>query len=211
VRKRAEHHRGQTTDTTANALRESTLSLSATPTITEAGGVLVYTATLTQAPLTDLTITLSNGSVIVIPPAHHRHRQRALAPNDTVYNDPTQIDVTVTGTTGGNGITVTRRPPGHDPGHRHHRHHHRHPDRWQQRHRRRQITYTATLTNPARRRSPSPCPTARPSPSKPARPRAPSTPTAPNDVYNNGSTVSTTITGATGGNSRTWCRTRRQP
>jgi surface adhesion protein len=35
---------GQTTDTTANALRESTLSLSATPTITEAGGVLVYTA-----------------------------------------------------------------------------------------------------------------------------------------------------------------------
>ncbi|HJR30825.1 MAG TPA: retention module-containing protein, partial [Pseudomonas sp.] len=101
---------GQTTDTNANALRESTLSLSATPSITEAGGVLVYTATLTQAPLTDLTITLSNGAVIVIPAGSTTGTVNVpLAPNDTVYNDPTQIDVTVTGTTGGNGITVT--PP----------------------------------------------------------------------------------------------------
>ena len=101
---------GQNTDTTANALRESTLSLSATPSITEAGGVLVYTATLTQAPLTDLTITLSNGAVIVIPAGSTTGTANVpLAPNDTVYNDPTQIDVTVTGTTGGSGITVT--PP----------------------------------------------------------------------------------------------------
>ena len=69
---------GQTADTSANVQRESTLTLSATPTITEAGGVLVYTATLTQAPLTDLTITLSNGSVIVIAGRpDHRHRQRS--------------------------------------------------------------------------------------------------------------------------------------
>lgn len=54
-------------NTNANTPSESALSLSATPTITEAGGVLVYTATLTQAPLTDLTVTLSNGAVIVIP------------------------------------------------------------------------------------------------------------------------------------------------
>jgi hypothetical protein len=121
---------GQTTDTTTNALRESTLSLSATPTITEAGGVLVYTATLTQAPLTDLTITLSNGAVIVIPAGSTTGTVNVpLAPNDTPYNDPSQIDVTVTGTTGGNGITVTPpTTPGHDAGHRHHRHHHRHPD-----------------------------------------------------------------------------------
>ncbi|MCX2543266.1 retention module-containing protein [Pseudomonas sp. COW5] len=99
---------GQTTDTTTNALRDSTLSLSATPTITEAGGVLVYTATLTQAPLTDLTVTLSNGAVIVIPAGSTTGTVNVpLAPNDTVYNDPTQINVTVTGTTGGNGITVT--------------------------------------------------------------------------------------------------------
>ncbi|KAA8739517.1 LapA family giant adhesin [Pseudomonas koreensis] len=194
---------GQTTDTTTNALRESTLSLSATPTITEAGGVLVYTATLTQAPLTDLTITLSNGSVIVIPAGSTTGTVNVpLAPNDTVYNDPTQIDVTVTGTTGGNGITVT--PPttpattqvtdtidtttvtltaGNsvtEGG---------------------QITYTATLTNPAQ----TPVTVTLSNGSTITIEAGQTTgtvnvPTAPNDVYNNGSTVSTTITGATGGN-----------
>ncbi|MEN5045296.1 LapA family giant adhesin [Pseudomonas koreensis] len=194
---------GQTTDTTTNALRESTLSLSATPTITEAGGVLVYTATLTQAPLTDLTITLSNGSVIVITAGSTTGTVNVpLAPNDTVYNDPTQIDVTVTGTTGGNGITVT--PPttpattqvtdtidtttvtltaGNsvtEGG---------------------QITYTATLTNPAQ----TPVTVTLSNGSTITIEAGQTTgtvnvPTAPNDVYNNGSTVSTTITGATGGN-----------
>ncbi|MCO7626595.1 LapA family giant adhesin [Pseudomonas fluorescens] len=194
---------GQTTDTTTNALRESTLSLSATPTITEAGGVLVYTATLTQAPLTDLTITLSNGSVIVIPAGSTTGTVNVpLAPNDTVYNDPTQIDVTVTGTTGGNGITVT--PPttpattqvtdtidtttvtltaGNsviEGG---------------------QITYTATLTNPAQ----TPVTVTLSNGSTITIEAGQTTgtvnvPTPPNDVYNNGSTVSTTITGATGGN-----------
>ncbi|MGP6420879.1 LapA family giant adhesin [Pseudomonas putida] len=193
----------QTTDTTTNALRESTLSLSATPTITEAGGVLVYTATLTQAPLTDLTITLSNGSVIVIPAGSTTGTVNVpLAPNDTVYNDPTQINVTVTGTTGGNGITVT--PPttpattqvtdtidtttvtltaGNsvtEGG---------------------QITYTATLTNPAQ----TPVTVTLSNGSTITIEAGQTTgtvnvPTAPNDVYNNGSTVSTTITGATGGN-----------
>ncbi|WP_346833779.1 LapA family giant adhesin [Pseudomonas koreensis] len=194
---------GQTSDTTTNALRESTLSLSATPTITEAGGVLVYTATLTQAPLTDLTITLSNGSVIVIPAGSTTGTVNVpLAPNDTVYNDPTQINVTVTGTTGGNGITVT--PPttpattqvtdtidtttvtltaGNsvtEGG---------------------QITYTATLTNPAQ----TPVTVTLSNGSTITIEAGQTTgtvnvPTAPNDVYNNGSTVSTTITGATGGN-----------
>ncbi|WP_426232645.1 LapA family giant adhesin [Pseudomonas sp. TWP3-2] len=192
---------GQTTDTTTNAVRESTLSLSATPTITEAGGVLVYTATLTQAPLTDLTITLSNGAVIVIPAGSTTGTVNVpLAPNDTVYNDPTQIDVTVTGTTGGNGITVT--PPttpavtqvtdttdtttvtltaGNsvtEGG---------------------QITYTATLTNPAQ--TPVTVTLSNGSTITIGAGQTTGTvnvPTPANDVYNNGSTVSTTITGATG-------------
>ncbi len=194
---------GQTTDTTTNALRESTLSLSATPSITEAGGVLVYTATLTQAPLTDLTITLSNGSVIVIPAGATTGTVNVpLAPNDTVYNDPTQIDVTVTGTTGGNGITVT--PPTNpattqvtdtidtttvtltagpsvtEGG---------------------QITYTATLTNPAQ--TPVTVTLSNGSTITIGAGQTTGTvnvPTPANDVYNNGSTVTTTITGATGGN-----------
>ncbi|AZV24586.1 large adhesive protein [Pseudomonas syringae] len=194
---------GQTTDTNANALRESTLSLSATPSITEAGGVLVYTATLTQAPLTDLTITLSNGAVIVIPAGSTTGTVNVpLAPNDTVYNDPTQIDVTVTGTTGGGGITVTppttpattqvtdtidtttvtltAGPSVTEGG---------------------QITYTATLTNPAQ--TPVTVTLSNGSTITIGAGQTTGTvnvPTAPNDVYNNGSTVTTTITGATGGN-----------
>ncbi|WP_085684374.1 MULTISPECIES: retention module-containing protein [unclassified Pseudomonas] len=194
---------GQTTDTTTNALRDSTLSLSATPTITEAGGVLVYTATLTQAPLTDLTITLSNGAVIVIPAGSTTGTVNVpLAPNDTVYNDPTQIDVTVTGTTGGSGITVTppttpattqvtdtidtttvtltAGPSVTEGG---------------------QITYTATLTNPAQ--TPVTVTLSNGSTITIGAGQTTGTvnvPTAPNDVYNNGSIVTTTITGATGGN-----------
>ncbi|QDV93092.1 retention module-containing protein [Pseudomonas sp. ATCC 43928] len=194
---------GQTANTSSNALRESTLSLSATPTITEAGGVLVYTATLTQAPLTDLTITLSNGAVIVITAGQTTGTVNVpLAPNDTVYNDPTQIDVTVTGTTGGSGIVVT--PPTApavtqvtdtvdtttvtltagssvtEGG---------------------QITYTATLTNPAQ----TPVTVTLSNGSTITIEAGKTTgsvnvETPANDVYNNGSTVSTTITGATGGN-----------
>ncbi|UVL40665.1 retention module-containing protein [Pseudomonas sp. B21-040] len=194
---------GQTADTNPNLQRESTLSLSATPTITEAGGVLVYTATLTQAPLTDLTITLSNGAVIVIPAGQLTGTVNVpFAPNDTVYNDPTQIDVTVTGTTGGNGIIVT--PPTTpavtqvtdtvdtttvtlsaaasvtEGG---------------------VITYTATLTNPAQ----TPVTITLSNGSTITIDAGNTTgtvnvPTAANDVYNNGSTVTTTITGATGGN-----------
>ncbi|MHC8330618.1 retention module-containing protein [Pseudomonas sp. LB3P25] len=194
---------GQTADTSANVQRESTLSLSATPTITEAGGVLVYTATLTQAPLTDLTITLSNGSVIVIQAGQLTGTVNVpLAPIDTVYNDPTQINVTVTGTTGGSGIIVT---PSTTPavtqvtdtvdtttvtltaganvtegG---------------------QITYTATLTNPAQ----TPVTITLSNGSTITIDAGNTTgsvnvPTPANDVYNNGSTVTTTITGATGGN-----------
>ena len=194
---------GLTTDTTTNAQRDSTLSLSATPTITEAGGVLVYTATLTQAPLTDLTITLSNGAVIVIPAGATTGTVNVpLAPNDTVYNDPSQIDVTVTGTSGGNGITVT--PPTipattqvtdtvdtttvtltagsslTEGG---------------------QITYTATLTNPAQ--TPVTVTLSNGSTITIGAGQTTGTvnvPTPANDVYNNGSTVTTTITSATGGN-----------
>ncbi|MEG2798008.1 MAG: hypothetical protein RR958_25505, partial [Pseudomonas sp.] len=164
---------------------------------------LVYTATLTQAPLTDLTITLSNGSVIVIPAGSTTGTVNVpLAPNDSVYNDTTQIDVTVTGTTGGNGITVTppttpattqvtdtidtttvtltTAPNVTEGG---------------------QITYTATLTNPAQ----TPVTVTLSNGSTITIDAGQTTgtvnvPTPANDVYNNGSTVSTTITGATGGN-----------
>ncbi|AKJ97844.1 large adhesive protein [Pseudomonas chlororaphis] len=190
-------------NTTANAVVNATMTLSATPTLTEAGGVLVYTATVTQAPQTALTVTLSNGSVIVIPAGQTTGTVNVpLAPNDTVYNDPTQISVTVTGTTGGTGIAVTlptapavtqitdtidttnvTLTAGNtvtEGG---------------------QITYTATLTNPAQ--TPVTVTLSNGSVITIAAGQTAGTVTVDtpaNDVYNNGSTVSTTITGATGGN-----------
>ncbi|WP_413793513.1 retention module-containing protein [Pseudomonas sp. N4] len=192
-----------TADTTANAVLNATMTLSATPTLTEAGGVLVYTATVTQAPQTNLTVTLSNGAVIVIPAGQLTGSVNVpLAPNDTVYNDATQISVTVTGTTGGTGIAVTvpttpavtqitdtidtttvTLTAGNtvtEGG---------------------QITYTATLTNPAQ--TPVTVTLSNGSVITIAAGQTTGTvnvDTPANDVYNNGSTVSTTITGATGGN-----------
>ncbi|WP_122334822.1 retention module-containing protein, partial [Pseudomonas fluorescens] len=93
------------------ALQASTLSLSATPTITEAGGVLTYTATVTQAPSSDLSITLSNGAVITINAGQLTGTVNVpLAPNDSPYIDASQITVNVTGTTGGNNLVLTLDP-----------------------------------------------------------------------------------------------------
>ncbi|MCK1794431.1 retention module-containing protein, partial [Pseudomonas violetae] len=192
----------QNNNAVVDAPRTSTLSLSATPTITEAGGVLVYTANLSQAPLSDLTITLSNGAVIVVAAGQTTGTVNVpLAPNDTVYNDASQIEVNVTGTTGG-GITVT--PPTApavtqvtdtvdtttvtltagstvvEGG---------------------SITYTATLTNPAQ--TPVTVTLSNGSVITIGAGQTTGTvvvETPANDVYVNGSTVSTTITGATGGN-----------
>ncbi|NIE78557.1 retention module-containing protein, partial [Pantoea sp. Ap-967] len=101
------------TDTTTNttaAVITTGLTLSATPSITEAGGVIVYTATLGQAPLTDLTVTLSNGQVIVISAGQTTGTVSVtIPPNDTPYIDASEISTTITGTTGG-GITVTPDP-----------------------------------------------------------------------------------------------------
>ncbi|MDP9691636.1 UNVERIFIED_ORG: surface adhesion protein, partial [Pseudomonas mohnii] len=195
---------GQSTNNNANANDplQSTLSLSATPTITEAGGMLVYTATLSQAPLTDLTITLSNGAVIIVAAGQTTGTVNVpLAPNDTVYKDATQISVTVTGITGGaivvipptvpavtqvtdtvdtTGLTLTATGAVAEGG---------------------SITYTATLTNPAG----TPVTVTLSNGSVITIEAGKTTGTVvvetpANDVYVNGSTVSTTITGATGGN-----------
>ncbi|NNB27873.1 MULTISPECIES: retention module-containing protein, partial [Pseudomonas] len=194
---------GQPTDPLTAAPLPSTLTLGATPTITEAGGVLTYTATVTQPSTSNLTITLSNGAVITIPAGQVTGSVNVpLAPNDSPYIDPGQISVTVTGTTGGNNLILTVDPTPAvtqitdtidtttvtltagetvtEGG---------------------QITYTATLTNPAQ----TPVTITLSNGSVITIEAGKSTGTVvvdtpANDVYNNGSTVSTTITGATGGN-----------
>ncbi|HEX8587646.1 retention module-containing protein, partial [Pseudomonas sp.] len=88
-----------------------TLTLTATQTLTEAGGALVYTANVTQAPTSDLTITLSNGSTIVIRGGDTSGSTTVqLADNNTPYIDPSVISTTITGTAGGGGLVVTTDP-----------------------------------------------------------------------------------------------------
>ena len=181
----------------------ATVTLGATPTITEAGGTLTYTATVTQAPTTPLTITLSNGAVITIPAGQVTGSVDVpLAPNDTPYIDGHAITVTVTGTTGGDNlvvtvdpapavtqvtdtndvttVTLTADPTVVEGG---------------------QITYTATLSNPAQ----TPVTITLSDNSVITIKAGESTGTVTvntpgNDVYVNGSTVSLTIKDATGGN-----------
>ncbi|MEB5934526.1 type I secretion C-terminal target domain-containing protein [Pseudomonas mosselii] len=188
---------------TTNVPLTTGLTLSATPTITEAGGVIVYTATVGQPPLTNLTVTLSNGAVIVIPAGQTTGTVNVNIPaNDTPYIDGGQISATITGTTGGNGLivtpsttpavtqvtdtidtttaTLTATPSVTEGG---------------------VITYTVTLNNPAQ----TPV-TVTLSNGQTVTIEAGKSSgsvdfqTPANDVYNNGSTVSTAITGATGGN-----------
>ncbi|MFV3292739.1 retention module-containing protein, partial [Pseudomonas sp. NY11955] len=179
------------------------LILGATPSISEAGGVIVYTATVGQAPTTNLVITLSNGAVIVIPAGQTSGSVNVVVPaNDTPYIDGGQISATVTGSTGGGGLTVTlpqtpavtqvtdtidtttatltASPSVTEGG---------------------VITYTVTLSNPAQ----TPV-TVTLSNGQTITVEAGKTQgsvdfqTPANDVYNNGSTVSVTIETATGGN-----------
>ncbi|MDM9597713.1 retention module-containing protein [Pseudomonas shirazica] len=193
----------QVTTPTTDTNVATDLVLGATSSISEAGGVIVYTATVGQAPTTNLVVTLSNGAVIVIPAGQTTGSVNVVVPaNDTPYIDGGQISATVTGTTGGGGLivtvpqtpavtqvtdtvdtttaTLTASPSVTEGG---------------------VITYTVTLSNPAQ----TPV-TVTLSNGQTITVEAGKTQgsvdfeTPVNDVYNNGSTVSTTITGATGGN-----------
>ncbi|MFB4391779.1 MULTISPECIES: retention module-containing protein, partial [unclassified Pseudomonas] len=179
------------------------LTLSATQTLTEAGGVIVYTATVGQPPLTDLTVTLSNGAVIVIAAGQTSGTVNVtLPPNDTVYLDGGQVSATVVGTSGGNGLVVTPNPapavttitdtldtttatlsatPTVGEGG--------------------VITYTVTLSNPAQTPVTITLSNGQSilvEAGNSTGSIAVQTPT--NDVYVNGSTITTTIAGVTGGN-----------
>ncbi|WP_343599134.1 retention module-containing protein, partial [Pseudomonas sp.] len=94
-------------DTTVAADTGTAVTLSATPSISENGGTIVYVATVGQAPLSDLTVTLSNGAVIVIAAGQTSGSVNvALPANDTVYVDDRVLSVNIAGTTGG-GLPVS--------------------------------------------------------------------------------------------------------
>ncbi|WP_047299236.1 immunoglobulin-like domain-containing protein, partial [Pseudomonas fluorescens] len=83
-----------TTDTT-------NLSLSATGSVNE-GGQITYTATLTNAAGSPVTVTLSNGSVITIEAGKTTGTVTVPAPTDDVYKDAGKVEATISTATGGN-------------------------------------------------------------------------------------------------------------
>ncbi|WP_460149923.1 retention module-containing protein [Pseudomonas sp. S3_A03] len=91
--------------------RNVTITLTATPTITEAGGVVVYTVFVTQAPTSDLTVTLSNGLAVVIAAGQTSGVLNVtFAGNDTPYLDASSISATIAGTSGGGNLIITTDP-----------------------------------------------------------------------------------------------------
>ncbi|MGZ7460269.1 immunoglobulin-like domain-containing protein, partial [Pseudomonas sp. Ma2-10] len=79
----------------------TTLSLSATDSVAE-GGSIVYTANLTNAAGTPVTVTLSNGAVITIAAGATTGSVTVAAPADDVYKDAGTVQATITAATGGN-------------------------------------------------------------------------------------------------------------
>ncbi len=98
--------------TTVVDANSAVLSLSATPSLTEAGGTLVYTATISSAPVSDLTVTLSNGETITILAGQTSGTKSiTVANSDDVYIDPSNISATITGTSGGGiGVSIDATP-----------------------------------------------------------------------------------------------------
>ncbi|WP_251010311.1 immunoglobulin-like domain-containing protein, partial [Pseudomonas fluorescens] len=89
-------------DTTVTDVQDTTgLSLSATDSVAE-GGSIVYTATLTNAAGTPVTVTLSNGAVINIAAGATTGTVTVDAPKDDVYKDAGKVEVSIDTATGGN-------------------------------------------------------------------------------------------------------------
>ncbi|WP_418936615.1 immunoglobulin-like domain-containing protein [Marinomonas mediterranea] len=82
------------TDTTD----DTTVSLSATGSITEAGGTVTYTAELTSAAEGDVTVTLSNGETITIADGETQGTvDVVVAADEDVYVDADSISASISG------------------------------------------------------------------------------------------------------------------
>ena len=87
----------------------TTVTLTATPSVVE-GGTIVYTATLTSAAQTAVTVTLSTGQTITIAAGAISGTVNIAAPGDDPYIDASTVSRTITGATGGNFETLTVNP-----------------------------------------------------------------------------------------------------
>ncbi|RON32335.1 type I secretion protein, partial [Pseudomonas lini] len=93
---------GKSADTSVTDTQDTTnLSLTATGTVDE-GGQITYTATLTNAAGTPVTVTLSNGAIITIEAGKTTGSVAVDAPKDDVYKDAGTVQATISTATGGN-------------------------------------------------------------------------------------------------------------
>ena len=91
--------------TVADTTDTTTVSLTATPSITEAGTSITYMATLTNAAGTGspVTVALSNGETITIAGgASSGSVVHAVTADEDVYIDPTTVSATISSASGGN-------------------------------------------------------------------------------------------------------------
>ncbi|MDP5241431.1 retention module-containing protein, partial [Uliginosibacterium sp. 31-16] len=88
----------------------ATVSLSATSAITEAGGTIVYTATISSAPVSALTVTLDNGqSITIAAGATTGTVSVPVAASEDVYLDASSVSAAITAVSGG-GINASFNP-----------------------------------------------------------------------------------------------------
>ena len=89
--------------TITDTIDDTTVSLDATSTITEAGADVTYTATLTNASDGDTTVTLANGQTITIANGETSGSVvTAVASDEDVYLDESTIQTSITTAVGGN-------------------------------------------------------------------------------------------------------------
>ncbi|WP_421226393.1 immunoglobulin-like domain-containing protein [Aeromonas jandaei] len=99
----------QITDT----VDETRVSLSATGVLTEAGGTITYTATLTNKAQGDVTVTLDNGKTITIKDgATTGSVEVTVADRDDVYKESDSVSAKIESATGGNfeSLVVDKTP-----------------------------------------------------------------------------------------------------
>ncbi|KQV11134.1 hypothetical protein ASC74_10840 [Pseudomonas sp. Root329] len=101
---------GKPADTSiTDTVDTTTVSLTATDSVAE-GGSIVYTANLTHAAGTPVTVTLSNGAVITIAANATSGSVTVKAPADDVYKDAGKVEATIKGASGGNFENLVTSP-----------------------------------------------------------------------------------------------------
>ena len=89
------------TTAVSDTIDTTTVSLSATASVAE-GGSIVYTASLTSAAQSPVTVTLSNGATIVIAAGASIGSISVAAPADDAYVDAGNVSATIASASGGN-------------------------------------------------------------------------------------------------------------